>query len=42
MSDLTLPKEKTAILVMDCQNDIVHEDGKFGGHPDRRGHAQAH
>lgn len=32
MSDLTLPKEKTAILVMDCQNDIVHEDGKFGGH----------
>ena len=32
MSDLTLPKDKTAILVMDCQNDIVHEDGKFGGH----------
>ena len=30
--DFTLPKEKTAILVMDCQNDIVHEDGKFGGH----------
>lgn len=32
MSDLTLPKDKTAILVMDCQNDIVHEDGKVGGH----------
>ena len=31
MSELTLPKDKTAILVMDCQNDIVHEDGKFGG-----------
>ena len=31
MSDLTLPKDKTAILVMDCQNDVVHEDGKVGG-----------
>lgn len=27
----TLPKGKVAILVMDCQNDIVHEQGKFGG-----------
>lgn len=27
----TLPKGKTAILVMDCQNDIVHEQGKVGG-----------
>lgn len=26
---LTLPKGKTAILVMDCQNDIVHEKGKM-------------
>ncbi len=31
MSIPTLPKGKTAILVMDCQNDIVHEEGKFGG-----------
>ena len=31
MSTLTLPKGKTAILVMDCQNDIVHEQGKVGG-----------
>ena len=31
MSALTLPKGKTAILVMDCQNDIVHEQGKVGG-----------
>jgi nicotinamidase-related amidase len=31
MSILTLPKGHTAILVMDCQNDIVHEEGKFGG-----------
>ena len=30
MSDLTLPKDKTAILVMDCQDDVVHEDGKVG------------
>ena len=30
MIDLTLPKNKTAILVMDCQNDVVHEDGKLG------------
>ena len=30
MSDLILPKDKTAILVMDCQNDVVHEDGKLG------------
>ena len=26
-----LPQGKTAILVMDCQNDIVHEQGKVGG-----------
>ena len=38
MSEFTLPKEKTAILV----NDIVHEDGKFGGHLTGGGHAQAH
>jgi nicotinamidase-related amidase len=31
MSVPTLPKGKVAILVMDCQNDIVHEEGKFGG-----------
>ncbi len=31
MADITLPKGKTAILVMDCQNDIVHEEGKVGG-----------
>ncbi len=31
MSTLTLPKGKTALLVMDCQNDIVHEQGKLGG-----------
>ncbi len=31
VNGLTLPKGKTAILVMDCQNDIVHEDGKLGG-----------
>jgi nicotinamidase-related amidase len=31
MSVLTFPKGKVAILVMDCQNDIVHEQGKFGG-----------
>ena len=31
MSALTLPKGHTALLVMDCQNDIVHEKGKFGG-----------
>src|SRR5262245_16101938 len=31
MSVPTLPKGKTAILVMDCQNDIVHEEGKFCG-----------
>jgi nicotinamidase-related amidase len=31
MSALTLAKGKTAILVMDCQNDIVHEQGKVGG-----------
>jgi gluconolactonase len=31
MSVPTLPKGKVAILVMDCQNDIVHEQGKFGG-----------
>ena len=31
MSTVTLPKGQTALLIMDCQNDIVHEDGKFGG-----------
>jgi nicotinamidase-related amidase len=31
MADITLPKSKAAILIMDCQNDIVHEDGKVGG-----------
>jgi nicotinamidase-related amidase len=31
MSELTLPRDRTAILVMDCQNDVVHEDGKVGG-----------
>lgn len=31
MSALTLPKGQTALLIMDCQNDIVHEKGKFGG-----------
>lgn len=29
MAALSLPKGKTAILVMDCQNDIVHENGKM-------------
>ncbi|HEX4209661.1 MAG TPA: isochorismatase family cysteine hydrolase [Candidatus Binataceae bacterium] len=29
MATLTLPKGKTAILIMDCQNDIVHENGKM-------------
>jgi biuret amidohydrolase len=29
MATLTLPKHKTAILVMDCQNDIVDERGKM-------------
>src|SRR5437588_842767 len=29
MAALTFPKHKTAILVMDCQNDIVHENGKM-------------
>lgn len=29
MASLTLPKGATAILVMDCQNDIVHEKGKM-------------
>jgi nicotinamidase-related amidase len=29
MATLELPKGKTAILIMDCQNDIVHEDGKM-------------
>ena len=31
MSTFTLPKGQTALLIMDCQNDIVHEKGKFGG-----------
>jgi len=29
MATLDLPRGKTAILIMDCQNDIVHEDGKM-------------
>jgi nicotinamidase-related amidase len=29
MATLTLPKGKSAILVMGCQNDIVHENGKM-------------
>ncbi len=29
MATLSLPKGKIAILVMDCQNDIVHENGKM-------------
>ena len=29
MPSLDLPKGKTAILIMDCQNDIVHENGKM-------------
>lgn len=29
MPALSLPEGKTAILVMDCQNDIVHENGKM-------------
>jgi nicotinamidase-related amidase len=29
MATLTFPKSKTAILVMDCQNDIVDEKGKM-------------
>ncbi|MGO9263344.1 MAG: isochorismatase family cysteine hydrolase [Candidatus Binataceae bacterium] len=29
MATLDLPKGKTAILIMDCQNDIVHESGKM-------------
>jgi nicotinamidase-related amidase len=29
MATLTFPKGKTAILIMDCQNDIVHESGKM-------------
>lgn len=31
MSVPTLATGKTAILIMDCQNDIVHEQGKVGG-----------
>ena len=31
MSTLTFPKGHTALLIMDCQNDIVHPQGKFGG-----------
>ncbi|MFT4583280.1 MAG: nicotinamidase-related amidase [Gammaproteobacteria bacterium] len=31
MSALELPAGKTALLVMDVQNDIVHIDGKLGG-----------
>jgi nicotinamidase-related amidase len=29
MATLTFPKAKTAILIMDCQNDIVDEKGKM-------------
>src|SRR5215470_15615116 len=29
MAAIDLPKGKTAILIMDCQNDIVHEEGKM-------------
>jgi nicotinamidase-related amidase len=29
MATLAFPKGKTAILIMDCQNDIVHENGKM-------------
>ena len=29
MTTVALPKDKTAILIMDCQNDIVHENGKM-------------
>lgn len=29
MAMLTLPEGATAILIMDCQNDIVHEKGKM-------------
>ena len=29
MPSLTFPKGETAILVMDCQNDIVDEKGKM-------------
>jgi len=29
MATVTLPKGMTAILIMDCQNDIVHENGKM-------------
>lgn len=29
MADLILPKDKTAVLVMDCQNDNTHEQGKM-------------
>ena len=30
MTDLRLPQGQTALLIMDCQNDIVHPDGKIG------------
>jgi hypothetical protein len=29
MATLSFPKGKTAILIMDCQNDVVHENGKM-------------
>jgi nicotinamidase-related amidase len=29
MATISLPKGGTAILIMDCQNDIVHENGKM-------------
>ena len=31
MSQLVLAKERTALLIMDMQNDIVHEQGRFAG-----------
>ncbi len=32
MADIVLPRGKTALLVMDCQNDIAHKDGKMAKH----------
>jgi nicotinamidase-related amidase len=34
MATLNLPRGKTAILIMDCQNDIVHEKGKMAAMSD--------
>lgn len=30
MPSLTIPPGQTALLIMDCQNDIVHPEGKIG------------